>query len=226
MGREHVEDDMDDPVMHYHSLRLETVRKALVRNHFLAWVVATPADARRVFLEEILPGTETRVAAWGDSMTMEATGVLDDLAADPDIELIRTFEHGVPRPEIMERRRRALLADLFVTGTNAVTEQGELINLDGTGNRVSAMVFGPRHVVLFIGANKIVPDVAAGMQRIKEYAAPANAIRHDFATPCAKTGKCMDCNSPKRVCNTWTIMEKSRPEGRIKVVLIKQALGL
>ncbi len=120
-----------------------------------------------------------------------------------------------------------MLVDLFFTGSNAVTETGKLINLDMVGNRVGAITFGPRHVVLLIGRNKLVKDVEEAMERIKNHAAPLNAIRHEgLKTPCMKTSFCMDCNSPDRICNTWAITEKSFPPGRTAVVLINEDLGL
>jgi hypothetical protein len=133
---------------------------------------------------------------------------------------------GIPRAEIIERRRRALLVDLFITGTNAITECGKLVNLDMVGNRVAAIAFGPKNVVILAGRNKIVPDIAGAMSRIMDYAAPINAIRHEFKTPCVATARCSNCKSPQRLCNTWTITERSFPKGRIKVVLINEDLGL
>ena len=126
----------------------------------------------------------------------------------------------------MERRREAILVDLFFTGTNAVTESGMLVNLDMIGNRVGGITFGPQHVVLMVGRNKIVANLEDAMVRIKNYAAPTNAMRHGKKTPCIKTSYCMDCKSPDRICNVWTIHEKSHPKGRIKVILINRDLGL
>jgi hypothetical protein len=95
------------------------------------------------------------------------------------------------------------------------------------GNRVAALTFGPRHVVVVVGRNKIVRDLDEAMQRIKTYAAPVNAIRHPgLKTPCVKTASCTDCNSPDRICNTWTITEKSFPKDRVKVILVNQDVGL
>ncbi len=165
-------------------------------------------------------------AAWGDSMTLQATGVIEALLADPNIDLIRTFDDTVSRTEIIERRRRALLTDLFLSGTNAVTLSGELVNLDMVGNRVAGIVFGPRHVIVTVGRNKLVPDLEAAVARIRDQAAPANAIRHHLKTPCVEKGCCMDCSSPQRICNVWTITAKSYPKERIKVVLIDADLGL
>ena len=126
----------------------------------------------------------------------------------------------------MELRRKSLLADLFITGSNAVTEGGILVNLDMTGNRACAINFGPKHVVILVGRNKIVSELEDAMVRIRNYAAPANAMRLEKKTPCVKTSYCEDCNSPERICNVWTITEKSFPRGRIRVVLINQDLGL
>jgi hypothetical protein len=160
-------------------------------------------------------------------MTLEATGILRMLADRPDIALIRTFESGIASETLMERRRQALLVDVFFSGSNAVTEEGQLVNLDMVGNRVGGITFGPKQVVLLVGRNKIVPDLESAVQRIKSHAAPANAVRHDtLRTPCRKTALCMDCVSPDRICNTWVITEKSFPEGRITVILINQDLGL
>jgi len=93
------------------------------------------------------------------------------------------------------------------------------------GNRIAAITFGPKNVVILVGRNKIVPDVKEAMFRIKNYAAPINAMRLDKKTPCVKTSCCEDCKSPDRICNTWTITEKSFPRGRVKVVLINEDMG-
>ena len=178
-------------------------------------------------MEDILPKISVKSASWGDSMTSYATEILDEIKRNPDINVLETFAENVPREEIIERRRQALLADLFFTGSNAVTETGKLVNLDMIGNRTGAITFGPLSVIIFAGRNKIVPDVEAAMRRIKSYAAPVNAIRHPgLKIPCIKTSCCMDCRSPDRICNTWTIIEKSFPQGRIRIVLINEDLGL
>ena len=114
---------------------------------------------------------------------------------------------------------------MYVTSTNAVTRQGDLVNLDGLGNRVAAMIYGPTHVVLFVGRNKICDDLDAAISHITQFAAPANSIRLSRKTPCVKTGSCMDCKSPERICNAWSVIEKSNPAGRIHVLLINEDLG-
>jgi L-lactate utilization protein LutB len=218
---------MADPIDTYWQLRLEQCKKALEKNGFEMFVAADIQSAGAIFLDKILPGIEVITAAWGDSMTFLATGVLDVICADTSIQMIDPFDAQASAQERLERRRQALLADLFFTGSNAVTETGLLVNLDMVGNRVAGITFGPKHVVLFIGRNKIVPTLDDAMQRVTNYAAPANAIRHPgLKTPCMKTAVCMDCSSPDRICNTWCITEKCFPKGRIKIILVNQDLGL
>lgn len=206
--------------------KLNHCRESLRKNAFEAFVAEDRVQARSIVLEEIFPRTGAESASWGDSMTLHATGILDVLLTYPCLSIVKTFEGGVPRAEIIERRRQALLVDFFITGTNAITECGKLVNLDMVGNRVAAIAFGPKTVVIVAGRNKIVPHIAAGMARIKAYAAPINAMRHEFKTPCAAAAGCADCKSPQRLCNTWMITERSFPKERIKVVLINEDLGL
>lgn len=205
---------------------IDQCQKALSANGFDVYVAKYPEHAREIFFEEILPAVKSGLVSWGDSMTMEATGVLDELMEDPGITMIRTFDAKADRAEIIERRRAALLSDLYLTGSNAITADGRLVNLDMIGNRTAAISFGPKKVVIFAGRNKIVPDLNAAINRVKTVAAPRNAERHDFPTPCAKTGECHDCSSAKRICNTWSIIDKCFPVGRIKVVLIDGEFGL
>lgn len=216
---------MDQSVEKYWTLRLAECKEALEKNNFEVFLADNPDHAKTIFWEEIFPKAKAKSVSWGDSLTFLSTGILEEIKARKNLEVIVTFDSRVPREEIIERRRHALLADLFLTGTNAVTKSGALVNLDMVGNRVAGITFGPRQVVLFVGRNKIVTDIEDAMFRIKDYAAPVNAIRHKMKTPCVETGTCLDCKSPYRICNTWVITEKSFPKGRIKVVLINEDLG-
>ncbi|MDM8539156.1 lactate utilization protein, partial [Desulfobacterales bacterium HSG17] len=164
--------------------------------------------------------------SWGGSVTFAGSGIYNEILAQKEISFIDTTAKDTPHEEKHERRRQALLVDLFFTGTNAITEDGYLVNLDMIGNRVAALTFGPKNVVVIVGRNKIVPELEDAMLRIKNYVAPANAIRLDMKTPCIKTGRCQDCKSTERICNNWSINEKSFPKGRVKVILINQDLGL
>jgi hypothetical protein len=201
---------------------LETCRVSLVANGFDVYVAADPQQAKQIFFTQILPELQVKTISWGGSMTLEETGVLDELLQNTRFQVIEPLDKAIPRDEIIKRRRQALLADLFLTGSNAITVCGKLVNLDMIGNRTAAITFGPKQVVLFVGRNKITADLTAAMDRVRNVAAPLNAKRLDFPTPCSKTGRCHDCSSPKRICNTWTITEKCFPPGRIKVVLIDQ----
>jgi len=216
---------MDRPVEHFWKIRLESVKKALEANNFEVFLADSAAGARKTVLEDILPGTGARSLSWGGSVTFVGTGLYEALKGRGDLKVIDTYDRTLSMEENLERRRQALHADLFVTGTNAVTETGMLVNLDMIGNRVAALTFGPKHVVVLAGRNKIVCDLEDAMVRVKNYAAPVNAMRLDKKTPCAATSFCDDCKSADRICNTWTITEKSFPKKRVKVVLINEDLG-
>ena len=217
---------MDHPIKQYWDIRLSLVKEALEKNNFEVFITQDPLEATNLALERIIPRTGAKTISWGGSMTFVATGLYDALKNRSDLEIIDTFTKNIPPDDALERRRRALLSDLFITGTNSLTETGELINLDMYGNRVSAIAFGPRNVLILIGRNKIVPDLERAMLRIKEYAAPANAMRLDKKTPCVKTGFCEECSSPNRMCNSWTITQKSFPKNRIIIILINKDMGL
>jgi hypothetical protein len=176
-------------------------------------------------MNTILPATAPASVSWGGSMTFGAVGMGDALKAAP-LTVIDPYEPNIPPAEAYERRRQALLVDLYFTGTNAITEDGQLVNLDMIGNRVGALNFGPKNVVVLTGRNKIVAGLEEAMARIKNYTAPVNAMRLDKKTPCMTTSFCQDCKSPDRICNVWTITEKSFPKRRIKIVLINEDLGL
>lgn len=207
-------------------LRLERMREPLCGNNFETFIARDKAEAAQLILDHIIPACTPKSVSYGGSMTLKATGVLDAIGAMAGVELIIPDDPKLSMEEKLERRRQGLLVDLYLTGTNALTEDGQLVNLDMIGNRVAALTFGPKKVVVLLGRNKIVPDLETAMYRIKDYAAPTNAMRLNCKTPCAKTSECVDCNSPGRICNHWTITEKSFPANRIAVILIDEDLGL
>ena len=217
---------MGKPIDTYWQIRLVHLKKVLEENNFEVFLAQNTAEAKDIVEQDIIPSTGAKNVSWGGSMTFMATGLYDSIKGRDDLAILDTFEKTGSPEEALERRRQALMVDLFITGTNAVTETGILVNLDMYGNRVGALTFGPKHVILLIGRNKVVPDLEDAMLRIKNYVAPANAMRLDKKTPCVKTSFCEECKSPDRICNTWTITEKSFPKGRIKIVLINQDLGL
>ncbi len=218
---------MEKPAEFYWSLRLEEVKSALEKNNFEAFIAKDTETAKSIVENEIIPQLKPKSISWGGSMTFTASGIYDSLKSKKDYEIIDTYDRKRYTPEeVSERRRQALLTDLFITGTNAITEAGHLVNLDMIGNRVGAITYGPRNVIILLGRNKIVSDLDDAMFRIKNFVAPINAMRLDMKTPCVKSGRCADCKSPTRICNMWTVTEKSFPKGRIKVVLINQDLGI
>jgi len=217
---------MDNPIGHYWSIRLERVQTALEANNFEVFRAKDVAAAGKIVIETIVPRLAPRTVAYGGSTTLAAAGVIAGLRETAGVEVIDTFDKKALPAELTERRRRALTCDLFFAGANALTEAGQLVNLDMIGNRIAPIQFGPAHVVLLIGRNKLVADLEAARQRIKTYAAPVNAMRLDKKTPCVKTARCEECKSPERICNAWGISEKSFPPGRIKVLLIDQDCGL
>lgn len=216
---------MKNPVNTYWMHRLEQVKKNLESNNFEVFIADTPGDARDLVLDKIIPELNPKSVSWGGSMTYVATGLFHALKDAPDMEVLNTFDKSLPMEDQMALRRKSLLVDLYITGTNAVTESGQLVNLDMIGNRIGAITFGPRNVIIFVGRNKITCDLDDAMYRIKNYAAPVNSMNLDKKTPCRETGFCQDCKSPERICNTWSITEKCFPPKRVKVVLINEDLG-
>jgi len=205
--------------------KLSDIKKALEKNNFEAWIADTKEQAYSIVMQDIYNKIQPTSISFGGSITVQELGIYSDFLNKSDIQVIDTYDSSISREEMIERRRESLLVDMYITGTNAVTYNGHLINLDGMGNRVAALTFGPRNVVLLIGRNKIVPDLEKAISRIKEYSAPVNTIRLNKKTPCAQSMQCEDCNSPDRICNTWTITEKSNPPQRVKIVLINSEIG-
>ena len=217
---------MKNPTQFYWQKRLADLKIALESNNFEVFVAESLKGAKDVVIEEILPKLEVESVSFGGSMTIVASGLYDHFKESSEYGVIDTFDRKIPKEASTERRRQALLTDLFLTSTNAIVETGQLVNLDMIGNRIGGITFGPKHVIILVGRNKITADLDQAMFRIKNYVAPTNAMRLDMKTPCTKTSYCEECKSPARICNTWTITEKSFPKGRIKIVLINDDLGL
>lgn len=206
--------------------KIQLCAEALRRHHFETAIVENTQQAFER-IKAVVEAEAPKIVSFGDSVTMRKTGIIDWLRENGDWQLLDGFDPSMPRPERLEIRRQALMSDLFITGINAVTEKGTLHWLDMVGNRIAPVAFGPRKVILVAGRNKIVADREEAEERIRRISAPQNIARHPgFRTPCAKTGVCMDCNSPDRICNTRMEMLRCYPTGRILVILIDQELGL
>jgi hypothetical protein len=182
----------------------------------------TGEEARAKVLE-MIPGM-AKVGV-GGSVTIRQLGLLEALVERGN----QVFDHwqtGLSNEERMEMARKQLSADYFLSSSNALTMDGKIINTDNTGNRVSALIFGPQHVVVVLGTNKIVKDMEEGIRRIKEKAAPLNCQRRKDDTPCAKGKECPDCNSPDRLCRVTSIIEKkTKGIDSFSVIIVGEELG-
>jgi len=199
----------------------EKVVKALEKNNFQAYYVATRAAAIEKVNALIPAGATVGV---GGSWTLKEMGIPEQLEKDGH-EVYDHNKPGLTMEESMSLRRKELLCDVFISGTNAITMDGQLVNTDGSGNRVAAMSFGPKKVVVVVGVNKIVADLDAAMERIEMYAAPINNKRLDRPNPCTVTGTCMDCQGATRICNITTILHKKPPTIDFHVVIVGEELG-
>ena len=214
-----------DPIAIYWDVKLEKARKALEANGFAVSIHESLGHAARSVVEEIAPAAEVRSVGFGGSRTVTDSGVLDLIKAKPEFGLMDSREPHLTPADILALRRKMLLCDLYLSSSNALTMDGKLVNRDRTGNRVGAMHFGPLKVVLMVSRNKICESVEDACTRIKALASPMNTMRLGLSTPCVKTGVCMDCKSPERICSVWTITEKCWPAGRIHVQLINSDEG-
>lgn len=159
------------------------------------------------------------------SMTVTDLGLWDDIANIPGVKVIDPYQSGLPIEKTVALRRQGMTADFMIASTNAITLDGKLVNLDGMGNRVAALAFGPTKVILVVGMNKVVADLDSAFSRIKHYAAPVNDIRLGIKNPCLETGLCSDCKSPQRICNMWSIIEGHMIKNRIHVKMVGENLG-
>jgi len=210
--------------------RVNRTIEALKKNGFEAQYCSSAGDACQQILQQIPAGVKVGV---GGSLTLEEIGLIEALERREDITFLnptKVLETETDLTKAMEQMipimREIYTCDLFLSGTNAVTEKGQLFNIDGNGNRVGAMFFGPKQVIIVAGINKIVEDLDEAMRRVRHYAAPTDAKRLLIPTPCAETGVCVDCNSPARICNIFVTIHKRPMATPIKVYLVGEELGL
>jgi len=213
---------MDEHQVVWNEKVAEKIIKNLEKRRMAGSYSASAAKAKDEVLE-MIPQAAT-VFRCG-SMTAGGMGLWEAIAALPGVSLIDPYQPDLSREEGLELRRQGLTADVMVAGTNAITLDGRLVNLDGMGNRVAAMAFGPRKVILVVGMNKVAPDLESAIARVKHHAAPINNIRYGLNNPCVETGLCSDCRSPQRICNMWSTIEGHMIKDRIHVKLIGENLG-
>jgi hypothetical protein len=201
---------------------VEKTISALHANNVEVAYFRTGAEARDAILSRIPEGT---VIGLGGSTTIAQIGLLDALRRLPHANLIDQYESGISADEALERRRRGLLADLFITSTNALTEHGQLVNIDGMGNRVAAQIFGPKKIFVVASVSKIVRDVDAALARIRTVAAPMNARRLGINAACTRALPCEQCDPATSLCNFIAIIERQRVKDRMTLFLIEEQFG-
>jgi hypothetical protein len=207
--------------------QIEETLKNLLVNNFEAKFAENREAMKQIVLSSI---SKDAIVGIGDSATIRQVGIVDDLEKK-GIVVLNPFSRELTTDpaKTMVRddiSRRIFSCDVFVTGTNAVTMDGKLVNIDAVGNRVASMIFGPRKVFIIAGKNKIVKNVNEALHRIKNLIAPFHARTKGFATPCALAGKCSDCSAPKRICSVTSIIEKRPWRTEISVILVNEDLGL
>ncbi len=199
---------------------LRTV-EALKKNQMDAYYVHTSAEAVELVESLIAPNS---VVTMGGSMTISETGI-DKLVKNGNYQFLDRARPGITPEEAQAVMRQAFTADVYLSSSNAVTENGELFNIDGNGNRVAAITYGPKSVIIVVGYNKITQDIVEARNRVKRIASPTNAKRVNAKTPCVTTGICSDCNAPDRICATEVLTGFQRIANRIKVIIVDEVLG-
>lgn len=212
---------MFDPIKTRNDKAGPKVVEALRKRYFEAYYVSTAAEAADKVME-LIP--KDHVVSWGGTMTIDQLGVKQRLAEEGYRVINRdTAKDMAERVELM---RQALLCDTFLMSSNAISEDGQLFNIDGNGNRVSALCFGPKSVIVVAGMNKVVGTIEDAVARARHYAAPANAQRFPLKTPCLANGLCGNCTGDDCVCAHLVHTRVCRPAGRVKVILVGEDLGI
>ena len=194
--------------------------EAMKKRHFDAYYCSTAAEAVEKALE-LIPKTDS--VSWGGVMTVDELGLKQRLAQEGYTLIDRdTAKDPAEKQALMHQ---ALSCGTFLMSSNAISADGQLVNIDGNANRVAALCFGPESVLVIAGMNKVMADLDSAIARARQVAAPANAQRFDIKTPCAVTGSCGDCTSPDCICCQMVITRACRPAGRIKVILVGEDLG-
>jgi L-lactate utilization protein LutB len=213
--------DMDSNQQWWIEERAKKAIEKLEAHGFSTVFVKTKEEAVKEIWKYVTPQAKVGV---GGSVTIREIGILDQLEAKGHT-LYDHWKPGIPKESILGIRKSQMTSDLFLASVNAITMDGELVNIDGAGNRVNATIFGPGKVIIVAGYNKIVEDVQEAIKRIKNVAAPINAKRLNIDVPCAKLGKCVDCNSPNRICRVVTIHERQPIFTDILIILVGEELG-
>lgn len=212
---------MDNNVIWVNEQRILRTIEALNENNINGYMASSKEELIEKIKEIVPSGSKV---GYGGSMTLFESGVMEHLRSER-YDLLDRDKKGLTSEEVKEIYRSAFSADAYFSSTNAITEKGELYNVDGNGNRVAAMLYGPEKVIVIVGVNKIVKDVESAIKRNREVSAPANANRLNRKTPCAKVGYCMDCKSEEKVCREYTLIRSQNRNDRMYVIFINEELG-
>jgi L-lactate utilization protein LutB len=205
------------------SEEIEMTLRALEKHGFDAVFADDREVAKKIIMQSV---PENAVVGIGDSTTLFQIGVIEQLHSR-GLSIVNPFSAKIFQPKIWRSvAARSFLSDIFLTGTNAVTQDGKLLNIDYVGNRVAGMIFGPEKVTIVVGKNKIVRNIDEALQRVKHIIAPQHAKMRGFNVPCVTTGKCTDCAVKERICHVTTIIERRPALTEIKIILIDEDLGL
>ena len=206
----------------YQDKQVERTINALKKNNFEALFVSDGKAAFEEVMKRIPDGSTVGI---GGSVTLNQIGLLDALK-NRKINLIWPFQQARNEEERLDLIRKSFSSDVFLSSTNAVTEDGKLFNVDATGNRVGATFIGPKKVTVVAGVNKIVKDIEAAEKRVRDWTAPQNAKRLNRKTPCVETGVCADCSSLDRICNIYVTLAKRPSRTEVTIILVGEKLGI
>lgn len=212
---------MDKYVAWVNEMKIQNTIKALENNNMKGYLAKNKDELINIINTLTNEGD---TVSCGGSMTLFESNVIDYLRSGR-FNFLDRYEGNLTKEDLKNLYRKTFSSDVFFTSTNAITENGELYNVDGNGNRVAAMLYGPDKVIVVVGVNKIVKDINEAVERNKSIAAPANAKRLDTNTPCKITGYCMDCRSLDRICCEYTVIKRQRTADRIHVIFLNESFG-
>lgn len=195
--------------------------KALEKNNMNGYLVENEEELIDKIKEIVSEGS---MVACGGSMSLFETGVINHLRSNR-YRFLDRYKEGLTKEELVKIYKEAFFADAYFSSSNAITEDGQLYNVDGNGNRVAALLYGPEKVIIICGINKIVPTLEDAIKRNETISAPANAKRLNKNTPCTKVGYCMNCNSKERICSEYTVIKRQSIKERIHVIFLNKEIG-
>lgn len=204
----------------YYRIKAENLIKNLNKRNIEGYYFGNSATAAAKVIELI---EDNSTVSWGGSMTLHQIGIFDKLKAGN----YKVFDRSTAKNSKEKEKiyHQALNSDYYLMSSNAITQSGKLVNIDGNGNRLAALIYGPQNVIIVVGMNKVTADEKTALQRVRNQAAPANSIRLDTNTPCVETGYCNNCQTEDTICCQTVITRRSRHNNRIKVILVGEELG-